>query len=91
MIKQHCVSKALRLLQAAHKNTKKRPGEICRHQPLNTRHFLLPEYVAQLQSIKNIEIRAQEKGYLGTLMKRRFVHTGQLLFRINPKMYRQKN
>lgn len=47
------------------------------------------EYVAQIQSIKNIEIRAQEKGYLESINvdEGRYVHAGQVLFRIMPKMY----
>jgi len=47
------------------------------------------EYVSQIRSIRNIEIRAQEKGYLQDIYvdEGRFVKAGQLLFRIMPKMY----
>lgn len=47
------------------------------------------EYVAQIQSIENVEIRAQEKGYLETLHcdEGRQVKAGQLLFSIMPKLY----
>lgn len=47
------------------------------------------EYVAQIQSVKNIEIRAQEKGYLQSINvdEGRYVHAGQLLFKIVPTMY----
>ncbi len=47
------------------------------------------EYVAQIQSLQNVEIRAQEKGYLETLHcdEGRQVRSGQLLFSIMPKLY----
>ncbi|MEI8058898.1 MAG: biotin/lipoyl-binding protein, partial [Ferruginibacter sp.] len=47
------------------------------------------EYVAQIQSEKNIEIRAQEKGYLQTINidEGQHVKAGQLLFKIMPKMF----
>jgi membrane fusion protein (multidrug efflux system) len=47
------------------------------------------EYVSQIQSIRNIEIRALEKGYLENIYvdEGQFVKEGQLLFRIMPKIY----
>lgn len=47
------------------------------------------DYVAQIQSVRNIEIRAQEKGYLQKIFvdEGQYVHAGQLLFRIMPSMY----
>jgi len=47
------------------------------------------EYVAQIQSVKNIEIRAQEKGYLQAINvdEGQHVKAGQVLFRIMPQMY----
>lgn len=47
------------------------------------------EYVAQIQSLQNVEIRAQEKGYLETLHvdEGASVKSGQLLFNIMPKLY----
>ncbi len=47
------------------------------------------EYVSQIRSVRNIEIRAQEKGFLEKIFvdEGQFVHTGQVLFRIMPKMY----
>ena len=47
------------------------------------------EYVSQIKSIRNIEIRAQEKGYLQNIYvdEGQFVRKGQLLFRIMPKIY----
>lgn len=47
------------------------------------------DYVAQIQSIKNIEIRALEKGYLQSINvdEGQYVHAGQVLFKIMPTMY----
>ncbi len=46
-------------------------------------------YVSQVRSIRNIEIKAQEKGYLQDIYvdEGQYVHKGQLLFRIMPKLY----
>lgn len=47
------------------------------------------EYVAQVRSVRNIELRAQEKGFLQNIYvdEGQFVHAGQVLFRIMPKAY----
>lgn len=47
------------------------------------------EYVSQIKSIRNIEIRTQEKGFLQNIYvdEGQFVAAGQILFRIMPKMY----
>lgn len=47
------------------------------------------EYVAQIQSVKNIEIRALEKGYLQSINvdEGQYVRGGQLLFKIMPNFY----
>ncbi|HEX8016368.1 MAG TPA: efflux RND transporter periplasmic adaptor subunit [Flavobacterium sp.] len=47
------------------------------------------EYVSQIRSVRNIEIRAQEKGFLQNIYvdEGQFVKAGQVLFRIMPKMY----
>src|SRR3954453_976658 len=47
------------------------------------------EYVSQIKSVRNIEIRAQEKGYLQNIYvdEGQYVKAGQILFRIMPKMY----
>jgi membrane fusion protein (multidrug efflux system) len=47
------------------------------------------QYVSQIRSIRNIEIRAQEKGFLQNIYvdEGQFVKAGQVLFRIMPKMY----
>jgi len=47
------------------------------------------EYVSQIHSVRDIEIRAQEKGYLQNIYvdEGQYVKAGQVLFRIMPKMY----
>lgn len=47
------------------------------------------EYVSQIKSVRNIEIRAQEKGFLQDIYvdEGQFVKAGQLLFKIMPKFY----
>lgn len=47
------------------------------------------EYVSQIRSVRNIEIRAQEKGFLQNIFvdEGQFVKQGQLLFKIMPKFY----
>jgi membrane fusion protein (multidrug efflux system) len=47
------------------------------------------EYVSQIKSIRNIELRAQEKGFLQNIYvdEGQFVKKGQLLFKIMPNMY----
>jgi len=47
------------------------------------------QYVSQIRSVRNIEIRAQEKGYLQNIYvdEGQFVKAGQVLFRIMPGLY----
>ena len=57
--------------------------------PLKIDTTFIKEYVAQIQSVRNIEIRAQEKGYLQTINVDEgvSVRAGQLLFKIVPTLY----
>ena len=57
--------------------------------PLKVDTSFAKEYVSQIRSVRNIEIRAQEKGYLQNIYvdEGQFVKAGQLLFRIMPKIY----
>lgn len=57
--------------------------------PLKMDTSFTKEYVSQIRSVRNIELRAQEKGYLQNIYvdEGQFVKAGQLLFRIMPKMY----
>jgi membrane fusion protein, multidrug efflux system len=65
------------------------PGKYVATNPLRVDTSFTKEYVAQVQSIKNIEIRAQEKGYLQSINvdEGRYVKAGQVLFKIMPTMY----
>jgi membrane fusion protein (multidrug efflux system) len=57
--------------------------------PLKTDTTFNKDYVAQIQSFRNVEIRAQEKGYLQQIHvdEGRFVRAGQELFTIMPKLF----
>jgi membrane fusion protein (multidrug efflux system) len=57
--------------------------------PLKIDTSFTKEYVSQIHSVRNIEIRAQEKGYLQQIFvdEGQTVKAGQLLFKIMPKMY----
>ncbi|TCD12047.1 efflux RND transporter periplasmic adaptor subunit [Pedobacter frigidisoli] len=56
--------------------------------PLEIDTSFTKEYVSQIKSVRNIEIRALEKGYLQNIYvdEGQHVHAGQLLFRIRPNM-----
>ncbi|SER65493.1 efflux RND transporter periplasmic adaptor subunit [Pedobacter rhizosphaerae] len=56
--------------------------------PLKIDTSFTKEYVSQIRSVRNIEVRAQEKGYLQNIYvdEGQHVHAGQLLFRIMPTM-----
>jgi RND family efflux transporter MFP subunit len=57
--------------------------------PLKMDTTVTNKYVCQIHSIRNIELRAQEKGYLENIYvdEGQFVKKGQLLFKIMPRMY----
>ncbi|RAJ10506.1 membrane fusion protein (multidrug efflux system) [Chitinophaga skermanii] len=57
--------------------------------PMKVDTSFTKEYVSQIRSVRNIEIRAQEKGYLEKIFvdEGQYVKAGQLLFRIMPKVY----
>lgn len=58
-------------------------------QPLLTDTTVNQDYVAQIHSVREIEIRAQEKGFLQGIFvdEGQFVKKGQLLFKIMPGLY----
>lgn len=57
--------------------------------PLKVDTSVTKEYVAQIKAVRNIELRAQEKGYLQKIYvdEGQYVKAGQLLFRIMPTVY----
>lgn len=74
------------------KSDKKEAEEFVKYvvtSPLKADTVITKDYVAQIQSIRNIEIRAMEKGYLQAINvdEGRYVRAGQVLFKIMPTMY----
>jgi len=69
--------------------TKEEAGKFTVTSPLKIDTSFVKEYVAQIQSIKNIEIRGLEKGYLESINvdEGQYVHAGQVLFKIMPKVF----
>lgn len=57
--------------------------------PLEKDTSIVKDYVCQIRSIRHIELRAQERGYLekSYVDEGKFVRKGQLLFQIMPKLY----
>ncbi|MDN3678233.1 efflux RND transporter periplasmic adaptor subunit [Flavobacterium paronense] len=57
--------------------------------PIKIDTAFVKQYVAQIKSFRNIELRAQEKGFLQNIYvdEGQFVKAGQVLFRIMPKVY----
>lgn len=57
--------------------------------PMRVDTSFTKEYVSQIRSVRNIELRAQEKGFLQNIYvdEGQAVRAGQLLFRIMPKIY----
>jgi membrane fusion protein, multidrug efflux system len=64
-------------------------GQFTVTSPLKADTSFTKEYVSSIQSIRNIEIRAQEKGYLQSIHidEGQSVKEGQTLFTIMPKMF----
>lgn len=58
-------------------------------EPITLDTSFTKEYVSQIRSVRNIEIRAQEKGFLENIYvdEGQYVKAGQLLFKIMPKLY----
>lgn len=71
------------------KQVKEEGGKYIVTTALRSDTVLTREYVSQIRSVRNIEIRAQEKGYLQNIYvdEGQAVKAGQLLFRIMPKLY----
>ncbi|AEV99151.1 efflux transporter periplasmic adaptor subunit [Niastella koreensis] len=74
------------------KSTKEEKEEVSKYiatSPVKMDTSFVKEYVSQIRSVRNIEIRAQEKGFLQNIYvdEGQFVKAGQLLFRIMPKFY----
>lgn len=68
---------------------KEEAGKFSVTSPVTLDTSFTKEYVSQIRSVRNIEIRAQEKGFLEKIYvdEGQFVKAGQLLFKIMPKLY----
>ncbi len=87
-----CISLAVPLFFASCSSKKTEKEEDIKYEvttPLQTDTSYTKEYVAQIRSIRNIEIRTQEKGFLQNVYidEGQTVSAGQVLFRIMPKIY----
>ncbi len=85
-----CIGALLNLTSCAKKEeVKEESGKYTVTNPAVIDTAFIKEYVSQIKSVRNIEIRAQEKGFLQNIYvdEGQFVNEGQLLFRIMPKMY----
>src|SRR5689334_5639065 len=71
------------------KEEKEEAGKYIVTSPVRLDTSFTKEYVSQIRSIRNIEIRAQEKGFLQNIYvdEGQYVKAGQVLFRIMPKLY----
>lgn len=69
--------------------SKEETGKYAVTSPLKMDTSFSKEYVSQIRSVRNIEIRSQEKGYLQNIYvdEGQYVKAGQLLFRIMPRVY----
>lgn len=68
---------------------KEEEGKYLATNPLKIDTSYTKDYVSQIRSVRNIELRAQERGYLQNIYvdEGQFVKAGQVLFRIMPKLY----
>ena len=74
---------------ASKKAEKEEAGKYIATSPVKMDTSFTKDYVSQIKSVRNIEIRAQEKGFLQNIYvdEGQFVKAGQLLFKIMPKIY----
>ncbi len=84
-----CAIMAYTTACTSHKTVSEEATQYVVTAPLRRDTLVSKEYVSQIRSIQNVEIRAQEKGYLQNIYvdEGDFVKAGQLLFRIMPKVY----
>lgn len=74
----------------SHKQEKEEVKDYPITNPIAMDTVVTKDYVSQIRSIKNIEVRTQEKGYLDAILvdEGQFVSQGQLLFRIRPQLHK---
>ncbi|MBN9482066.1 MAG: efflux transporter periplasmic adaptor subunit [Bacteroidetes bacterium 43-93] len=71
------------------KKEKEEEAKLLVTSPIKMDTSLVNQYVCQIHSIRHIELRAQERGYLEKIYvdEGQHVKQGQLLFQIMPKLY----
>lgn len=74
---------------ASHKEKQEAESHYLATTPLKIDTAIVKDYVCQIRSIRHIELRALERGYLQSIYvdEGQFLKKGQLLFRIMPKLY----
>lgn len=73
----------------SHKQEKEDVKDFPVTNPIELDTLLTKDYVSQVKSVQNIEIRAQERGFLQQIFvdEGQYVQKGQLLFRIKAQLY----
>lgn len=86
-----CGLSAIVFLQSCsnHKDETPETVQLLATSPIKTDTVIVKKYVSQIRSIRHIEIRSQERGYLEKIFvdEGQYVHKGQLLFQIMPNVY----
>lgn len=74
----------------SHKQEKEKGMDYPVTNPIVMDTVVVKDYVSQIKSVKNIEVRTQEKGYLEAILvdEGQYVSQGQLLFRIQPQLHK---
>ncbi|KZE74102.1 efflux transporter periplasmic adaptor subunit [Myroides marinus] len=74
----------------SHKQEKEEVKDYPITNPVTMDTVVAKDYVSQIRSIKNIEVRTQEKGYLDAILvdEGQFISQGQLMFRIRPQLHK---
>ncbi len=77
---------------AAEHATHEEHSTIVATNPLAKEVVITQQYVCQIRSQRNIEIRALEEGYLEpiTIKEGQAVHAGDVLFSVNPALYKAR-
>ncbi len=74
---------------STHKKEKEEETKLFVTSPVRMDTTIVKDYVCQISSVRHIELRAQERGYLQNIYvdEGQYVKKGQLLFKIMPKIY----
>jgi len=72
------------------KLTKKETVQFLVSNPIKKDTFITKDYVSQIHSIRHIELRTMEKGYLQKISvdEGQYVKKGQLMFQVMPSIYK---